>query len=69
MQANPSKFHFMMFGKTDDYSVKLSRDVTLVSCPPVQLLGSTVDCTITFTDLVLNVCKKVERTGNVLARL
>ncbi len=70
MQANPSKFQFMMFGKkTDDYSIKLARDVTLVSCPAVQLLGITLDCTLTFTDHILNLCKKAGRSVNALARL
>ncbi len=62
MQANPSKFQFMMFGKkTDDYSIKLAHDVTLVSCPAVQLLGITIDCTLTFTDHIYNLCKKVSK--------
>ena len=59
-----------MFGKkTDDYSIKLVRDVTLVSCPSVQLLGSTLDCTLIFTDHILKLCKKAGRPVNALARL
>ena len=70
MQANLSKFQFMLFGKNrDEYSVELAPDVTLVSCPSVHLLGVTLDCTLSFTDHILNLCKKAGRSVNALARL
>ncbi len=37
--------------------------------PSVQLLDNTLDCTLTFTDHILNLCKKAGRSVNALARL
>ena len=49
----------MSFGKTrDEYSVKLAHGVTLVSCPSAHLLGIALDCKLSFTDHILNLCKK-----------
>ena len=60
----------MLFGKNrDENSVELEPDVTLVPCPSVHLLGVTLDCTLSFTDHILNLCKKAGRPVNALARL
>ncbi len=47
----------------------MARDVTLASCPSVQLLHIIIDCTLTFIDQILNLCKKAGRSVNALARL
>ena len=44
-----------------------ARDGTLVSCPSLQLLGITLDCTLTVTDHVLDLCKKAGRSVNELS--
>ena len=60
MHANLSKFQFMLFGKNrDECNVELAPDVTLVPCPSVHLLGVTLDCTLSFTDQILNLCKRL----------
>ncbi len=51
MQQNLTKFQFVLFGKnTNEYSVELTPDVTLVSCPSVHVLA----VTLSFTDHILN---------------
>ncbi len=70
MQANLSKFQFMLFSKNrDEYNLKLAPDVSLVSCPSVHLLGVTLDCKLSFTDHILNLCKKARKSVNALGRL
>lgn len=49
--------------------MKLVRDVTLVLCPSVHLLGVRLNCSLSFKDHILNLCKNAGKSVNALARL
>ncbi len=60
---------FIIISSSIDVTSSSSPTLWLVSCPSVQLLGISLDCTLTFTDHILNLCKKAGRSVNALARL
>ena len=71
MQANPSKFQFMVISPDDDcaQSLVLNENTVLVSEKHVQVLGVIIDSKLIFSLHVSAMCKKAARQLNALARI
>ena len=71
MQANPSKFQFMVISPYDDcaQSLVLNENTVLVSEKHVQVLGVIIDSKLNFSLHVSSMCKKAARQLNALARI
>ena len=71
MQANPSKFQFMVISPDDDcaQSLVLNENTVLVSEKHVQVLGVIIDSKLNFSLHVSSMCKKAARQLNALARI
>ena len=71
MQANPSKFQFMVASSKDIGEIKISIDenTTLTSEPHIKALGVTIDSKLDFSKHVSDICKKAARQLNALARI
>merc|ERR1711942_236854 len=71
MQANPSKFQFMIASSKDneDVSIDIDEHTTLLSEPSIKALGVTIDSKLNFSEHVTIICKKAARQLNALARI
>ena len=69
MQANPSKFQFMVISPDDDcaQSLVLNENTVLVSEKHVQVLGVIIDSKLNVSLHVSPMCKKAARQLNALA--
>jgi len=69
LQANPSKFQFIVFDKRNmSRSIQLD-DHVLMSEKCVKLLGVNIDSNLNFSNHISIMCKKAGKQLNVLARL
>ena len=71
MQANPSKFQFMIISPDDDCAQRLvlNGNTVLVSEKHVQVLGVIIDSKLNFSLHVSSICTKAARQLNALARI
>ena len=74
MQANPSKFQFMIISPDADCAKKLEKlvlngNTVLVSEKQVQVLGVIIECKLNFSLHVSSICTKAARQLNALARI
>jgi len=72
MKVNPEKFQYIVFGKNikaDDVHVINVNNVTIEPKPVVKLLGINIDCTLSFSNHISEICAKTGRKMNVLSRL
>ena len=71
MQANPSKFQFMIASSKNHESITISIDenTSITSESNVKALGVIIDSKLNFSDHVSAVCKKAARQLNALARI
>ena len=71
MQANPVKFHFMMFSpiKIETQTLILCDGTVLNSENAVAVLGVMIDDNLSFSQHVSNCCTKAARQLNALARI
>ena len=70
MQANPDKFHFMLFPTpTEQQFLQLCDGTSLMSETEVTVLGVTIDDKLCFSQHISVCCKKAARQLNVLARI
>ena len=74
MQANPSKFQFMIISPDADCAQKLEKlvlngNTVLVSEKQVQVLGVIIECKLNFSLHVSSICTKAARQLNALARI
>ena len=69
MQANPSKFQFIVFDRVyEECSININEHV-LTSQRSVKLLGIQIDSQLKFNLHISDICKKAGRKLNVMARL
>ena len=71
MQANPDKFHFMLFSPTpaEQQVLHLCDGTFLMSETEVTVLGVTIDDKLCFSQHISICCKKAARQLNALARI
>ena len=71
MQANPDKFHFMLFPPTpsEQQALQLCDGTHLMSETEVTVLGVTIDDKLCFSQHISSGCKKAARQLNALARI
>ena len=71
MQANPHKFHFMLFSPmpTAQQVLRIRDDTSLMSEAEVKVLGVTIDHKLCFSQHISACCKKAARQLNALARI
>ena len=72
MKVNPDKFQYIVFSKnvkTSYVHVINVNNVSIESQPVVKLLGINIDCTLSFSTHISEICSKAGRKLNVLARL
>ena len=71
MQANPDKFHFMLFSPTptEQQVLQLCDGMSLMSETEVTVLGVTIDDKLCFSQHISVCCKKAARQLNALARI
>ena len=71
MQANPDKFHFMLFSPTpsEQQALQLCDGTHLMSETEVTVLGVTIDDRLCFSQHISFCCKKAARQLNALARI
>ena len=71
MQANPDKFHFMLFSPTptEQQVLHLCDGTSLMSETEVTVLGVTIDDKLCFSQHISICCKKAARQLNALARI
>ena len=71
MQANPDKFHFMLFSPkpTAQQVLRIRDDTSLMSEAEVKVLGVTIDDKLSFSQHISACCKKAARQLNALARI
>ena len=71
MQANPDKFHFMLFSPTptEQQVLQLCDGTSLMSETDVTVLGVTIDDKLCFSQHISVCCKKAARQLNALARI
>ena len=71
MQANPDKFHFMLFSPkpTTQQVLRIRDDTSLMSEAEVKVLGVTIDDKLSFSQHISACCKKAARQLNALARI
>ena len=73
MQANASKFQYIMFGSTRvsncNFELKLEGAVTLRASSCLWLLGVDVDQNLLFSEHVGRICKQGGKKLNVLCRI
>ena len=71
MQANPDKFHFMLFSPkpTAKQVLRIRDDTSLVSEAEVKVLGVTIEHKLWFPQHISACCKKAARQLNALARI
>ena len=71
MQANPDKFHFMLFSPTpsEQQALQLCDGTHLMSETEVTVLGVTIDDRLCFSQHISSCCKKAARQLNALARI
>ena len=71
MQANPDKFHFMLFSPTpsEQQALQLSDGTHLMSETEVTVLGVTIDDRLCFSQHISSCCKKAARQLNALAHI
>ena len=71
MQANPSKFQFMIISPDDDCTQRLvlNGNAVLVSEKHVKVLGVIIDSKLNFSLHVSSICTKAARQLNALARI
>ena len=69
MEANPSKFQFMVISSkpVGNVEINISDDVKIVSEPVVKALGVYIDNRLTFNEHVKHCCVKSARQLNALA--
>ena len=71
MQANPDKFHFMLFSPmpTAQQVLRIRDDTSLMSEAEVKVQGVTIDHKLCFSQHISACCKKAARQLNALARI
>ena len=71
MQANPDKFHFMLFSPTpsEQQALQLCDGTHLMSETEVTVPGVTIDDKSCFSQHISSCCKKAARQLNALARI
>ena len=71
MQANPDKFHFMLFSPTptEQQVLQLCDGTSLMSKTEVTVLGVTIDDKLCFSQHISVCCNKAARQLNALARI
>ena len=71
MQANPTKFQFMVISSKDYVEIKISIDenTEITSEPHIKALGVTIDSKLNFSEHISIICKKAARQLNALARI
>ena len=71
MQANPDKFHLMLFSPTpsEQQALQLCDGTHLMSETEVTVLGVTIDDRLCFSQHISSCCKKAARQLNALARI
>ena len=69
LQANPSKFQFIVFDKTNISRTLNLDDNEIMSEQCVKLLGVNIDKNLNFSSHVSATCKKAGKQLNVLSRL
>ena len=71
MQANPSKFQFMIASSKshEDVSIDIDEHTTLLSESSIKALGVTIDSKLNFSEHITIICKKAARQLNALARI
>ena len=71
MQANPDKFHFMLFSPTptEQQVLQLCDGTSLMSETEVTVLGVTMDDKLCFSQHISVCCKKAARQLNALAQI
>ena len=69
MQANPDKFHFMLFSPTptEQQVLQLCEGTSVMSETEVTVLGVTIDDKLCFSQHISVCCKKAARHLNALA--
>ena len=71
MQANPDKFHFMLFSPmpTAQQVLRIRDDTSLMSEAAIKVLVVTIDHKLCFSQHISACCKKAARQLNALARI
>ena len=71
MEANPSKFHFMIMSSqpVGNVEICITENVKIVSESIVKVLGVFIDSRLTFNEHVKHSCVKAARQLNALARI
>ena len=71
MQANPDKYHFMLFSPkpTAQQVLRIRDDTSLMSEAEVTVLGVTIDDKLRFSQHTSACCKKAARQLNAMARI
>ena len=71
MQANPTKFQFMILSPDDtrEYSLKLTESTIIKSEKHVKVLGVIIDSKLNFPLHISTICRKAARQLNALARI
>ena len=70
MQANPSKFQFIIFDKDNtQLSLKIDDNNTIDALKSVKLLGVQIDTSLMFNEHIDLLCKKAGRQINALSRV
>ena len=69
MKANPEKFQFIMYSKTNEAKSILINDTVVNSETSVKLLGVHIDSRLNFNNHITHICKKAGKQINALARL
>ena len=69
LQANPSKFQFIIFGNEDSNASLFLGDNCIHACTSVNLLGVTLDQKLNFKEHVRNLCRKAAWQLTALSRI
>ena len=71
LQANPDKFHFMLFSPTpsEQQALQLCDGTSLMSETEVTVLGVTINDRSCFSQHISSCCKKAGRQMNALVRI
>ena len=71
MEANPSKFQFMISSTSNisEVELQINEKVIIKSKPCVKALGVYIDCKLNFTEHVKTICIKAARQLNALSRI
>ena len=71
MQANPDKFQLMVISSktVEDIAINLGEQRVVRSEKCVKVLGVWIDCKLSFTEHLSQLCKKASRQLNALSRI